>query len=343
MSPNVSFTNYNCQLGDHSRQKDMTDTCFHNHIEWVCSHLRKAKHNIRIAMCWFSNLRIFQILIGKLQVGIAVELVIEFDDNNIREGGLDFDHFIQSGGHLSAAHNASLMHHKFAVIDNTILLTGSFNWTNNNNSENMLATDEPTAVSAFLTEFLHLKTKGRLLQNTSDITVKTSAPAAAETFHTLEQLRKNIAGGSKCWVVKLHKKQIKDPLFFQKNQFPFDHELLSQPYYTHYTQFSPNHFENWLNSQTTFTNIQIRYLNTWYRRIRPGDVFLPIGTKNELLGIGVVHAGATTYHNGPHKPVIWIQHKIPSIHLPGQYPIGAPVQYLGSGMQLLQTIFANHP
>lgn len=302
----------------------MIETCFHNHTDWVCRYLKQAKQTIHIAMCWFSNDRIFQIILEKLKQGIAVELVIEFDDNNIREGGLDFDHFIQAGGQLYAAHDTFLMHHKFAVIDNTLLLTGSFNWTNNTNSENTIACDDKIAVQTYLQEFTHLKNRTTHLQRTTDLAVKTSAKIF-DPKNTIshEDLRKKIASGSKCWVVKLDKLQIKDPLFFQTKQFPFDPELLSQSYWTHNTQFATTQFENWLNSQPSFSILQIRYLNTWYRRIRPGDILLPIGPKNKLLGIGVVKTGNPI---GLQRQVTWIQIELPTINLPGQYPTGAPIQ-----------------
>ncbi len=38
------------------------------------------------------------------------------------------------------------MHHKFAVLDGTLLLNGSFNWTKNasqNNNENIMITNNP--------------------------------------------------------------------------------------------------------------------------------------------------------------------------------------------------------
>ena len=52
------------------------------------------------------------------------------------------------------------MHNKFCVIDNKILINGSYNWTYNAgriNSENILIIkNEPTAVSAFRDEFINL-------------------------------------------------------------------------------------------------------------------------------------------------------------------------------------------
>lgn len=51
------------------------------------------------------------------------------------------------------------MHHKFAVFDRRLLVTGSYNWTRTaarHNHENILITDQKPLVSAFLGEFERL-------------------------------------------------------------------------------------------------------------------------------------------------------------------------------------------
>ena len=48
------------------------------------------------------------------------------------------------------------MHHKFAVFDRRILLTGSYNWTRSaagHNEENLLVTDEAKLVGPYLQRF----------------------------------------------------------------------------------------------------------------------------------------------------------------------------------------------
>ena len=50
----------------------------------------------------------------------------------------------------------SHMHHKFAVLDNAVLLNGSFNWTRSavlHNRENVVISTDPGLISAFSTEF----------------------------------------------------------------------------------------------------------------------------------------------------------------------------------------------
>ena len=51
------------------------------------------------------------------------------------------------------------MHHKFAIIDNSVVLTGSFNWTVqavNSNQENVLIIENKYIATKFLQEFENL-------------------------------------------------------------------------------------------------------------------------------------------------------------------------------------------
>lgn len=64
--------------------------------------------------------------------------------------------FTKTGLHVRTDHSSYLMHHKFVVIDNCILLTGSFNWTRqaiSGNQENLLALSNKRIVSLYRREF----------------------------------------------------------------------------------------------------------------------------------------------------------------------------------------------
>jgi len=59
---------------------------------------------------------------------------------------------------------ASLMHHKFAVFDEHLVVTGSYNWTNSAehaNYENLAVLDEPEMVKRFQQEFRRLWREAR--------------------------------------------------------------------------------------------------------------------------------------------------------------------------------------
>lgn len=58
----------------------------------------------------------------------------------------------------------SLMHHKFAVFDERIVVTGSYNWTNSAehvNYENVIVLDDPGVVNRFRQEFHRLWREAR--------------------------------------------------------------------------------------------------------------------------------------------------------------------------------------
>ena len=51
------------------------------------------------------------------------------------------------------------MHNKFVIIDDTFLITGSFNWTvqaGKSNQENILVVDHPYYIEKYTTEFENL-------------------------------------------------------------------------------------------------------------------------------------------------------------------------------------------
>jgi phosphatidylserine/phosphatidylglycerophosphate/cardiolipin synthase-like enzyme len=64
------------------------------------------------------------------------------------------------------------MHHKFAIIDNRLLLTGSYNWTlsaNNRNDENLMAIDDPEIIKIFQNQFVNLWTNKYSSERTKEL------------------------------------------------------------------------------------------------------------------------------------------------------------------------------
>lgn len=122
--------------------------------------LFKAKSSIRIAVSWFTNELLLQPLILKLQCGVSVELII--NDDEINKGGensLDFSDFISNGGKLMWNTSKYLMHEKFCIIDDRIVITGSYNWTNKaefNHEDVTFFYDEPETTLFYNKNFRNL-------------------------------------------------------------------------------------------------------------------------------------------------------------------------------------------
>ena len=122
----------------------------------VLEQIQTASSSIQIAVAWFTDQDILNLLIAKRQSGIRVILVLSNDSKNFDESySLDFSDFKHIGGKLIVADKA-FMHHKFCIIDKNILLTGSANYTYNGfhkNSESIMLTDNQEAIDDFLIQF----------------------------------------------------------------------------------------------------------------------------------------------------------------------------------------------
>lgn len=73
----------------------------------------------------------------------------------------DFNEFINAGGKLRiAGAEVGFMHHKFCVIDDSVAITGSYNWTyyaETRNVENIVISDNSDIVMLFSAEFQRLQ------------------------------------------------------------------------------------------------------------------------------------------------------------------------------------------
>lgn len=104
--------------------------------------LFKANRSIKIAVAWLTNDLLFQPLLLKLAAGVTVEIILNKDEINCSdENEIDFDEFVNAGGILRWNDTKQLLHDKFCMIDDNVVVYGSYNWTNkaeyNENSHNI--------------------------------------------------------------------------------------------------------------------------------------------------------------------------------------------------------------
>lgn len=139
----------------------MIQSYFDNIRTVILQSLYKAESSIVIAVYWFTNYELFEALLDKLGDGVSVKLIIHNDFINNRKEGLPFQNFIDNGGEFYFSDNDNPMHNKFCVIDDKILINGSYNWTyfaENKNRENILLIEnEDETLKAFKGEFEKLK------------------------------------------------------------------------------------------------------------------------------------------------------------------------------------------
>ena len=106
--------------------------CFENIHEKIIEELNDAKKSILIAVAWLTDEELFDVLCEKAKHGTKVELII-IDDEINNNCGIDFDLLNQANGRIWKIGNSlvskKLMHHKFCIIDDNIIINGSYNWT----------------------------------------------------------------------------------------------------------------------------------------------------------------------------------------------------------------------
>lgn len=138
----------------------MIKSYFQNIRAELLQKLGNAENEIIVAVYWFTNLELFNVLLDKLEEGVSIQLIIHNDFINNRESGLPFQKFIDSGGKFYFSNSSNPMHNKFCVIDCTVLINGSYNWTyfaEEKNRENILVIEnEVDVVNSFCTEFKRL-------------------------------------------------------------------------------------------------------------------------------------------------------------------------------------------
>lgn len=82
----------------------------------------------------------------------GVELRIVTDDDKSYDRGSDIERFERAGIPVKTDNSPAHMHHKFAIFDRKLLLTGSYNWTRsaaNKNQENVIVSSDPRLISPF--------------------------------------------------------------------------------------------------------------------------------------------------------------------------------------------------
>lgn len=132
--------------------------------------IRPAATSVVAALYRLSNPRLAVVLREAQERGLSVRVVLNendhYEENQAARRTLG-DYNIAFRILHGRAGDKSKMHHKFAVVDSRIVLTGSYNWTlesEERNYENLVMLREPRLVMPFVWEFEELWAQGRAPQ-----------------------------------------------------------------------------------------------------------------------------------------------------------------------------------
>jgi len=120
----------------------------------IIAAISKAKSSLKICVFTISDDRITRSILQAHRRGIPVKILT--DNEKLYDKGSDIRELAQAGIPVRIDNTTNHMHHKFAILDNQTVLTGSYNWTRSAaqyNHENLIIANDKTMVKNFSREF----------------------------------------------------------------------------------------------------------------------------------------------------------------------------------------------
>ncbi|MEO1999005.1 MAG: phospholipase D-like domain-containing protein [Planctomycetaceae bacterium] len=122
------------------------DDCVHR----IVALIESARESIDVCVFTITDDRISNALVAAHRRKIALRVIT--DDDKSFDRGSDVDRLESAGIPLQMDRSSFHMHHKFAVFDKSLLLTGSYNWTRSasqHNEENFIISGDQRFIVAF--------------------------------------------------------------------------------------------------------------------------------------------------------------------------------------------------
>jgi len=179
----------------------------------IIKNINQAEAFINIAMYIFTDREIALPLVKAQERGVKVRLYLDKDQVDYQYSQSRF--LVQKGIKTRISSNNYIMHNKFAIIDNRLLLTGSYNWTfsaSNRNDENLMVIDDLELIEIFQNQFEKLWFDKFSLERTRQLyqIAKVNSPFLSITSPKPEVQTININTASQDELIKVL--QISEPL-----------------------------------------------------------------------------------------------------------------------------------
>ena len=120
----------------------------------ILEQLGEVVSKIDICVFTISDDRIKDKLIYKHKMGAKIRIIS--DNDKVYDLGSDIQSLSREGIKIKIDNSPNHMHNKFAIYDNKIVLTGSYNWTRSAalyNQENIILTNDQKLTKEFSLEF----------------------------------------------------------------------------------------------------------------------------------------------------------------------------------------------
>ena len=119
--------------------------------------LRESRVSIDICVFTITDDRITVALIDAAARGVRTRII--GDNEKAFDPGSDMHRLAEARIPIRMDTSPNHMHHKFAVFDGRIVISGSYNWTRSaseHNQENIMVTNDRKFVQSFMKQFEHL-------------------------------------------------------------------------------------------------------------------------------------------------------------------------------------------
>lgn len=123
-------------------------------LDRINAELRAAKRSIDICVFTVTDDRISREVLEAHERGVNVRVIT--DDEKAHDRGSDVERMERAGISVRTDRTEDHMHHKFAIFDRRLVLTGSYNWTRSAaefNLENIVILDHGALVGEFARVF----------------------------------------------------------------------------------------------------------------------------------------------------------------------------------------------
>jgi len=139
-------------------EEKSSEVFFEELRQLLITEVTKAKYTIWVAVAWFTDKGLYELLHKKRLEGLSVQVLI-LDDEINSKSGLNFGKDFYVLKVKKAGPYENIMHHKFCIVDLKTVIHGSYNWTNKAqyNKETLDVETNRENAEKFSDEFIKLK------------------------------------------------------------------------------------------------------------------------------------------------------------------------------------------
>lgn len=150
--------------------------------EAIVHELEEARHSIRVQAYSFTSAPIAKALVEAERRGVDVEVILDKSNESRHYSAVDF--LLHAGIPTRIDDQHAIAHNKVIIVDNEIVITGSFNFTRaaeERNAENLLVIRDPKLARRYTENWEEHANHSRLI-----------SASAAETHEDLENQNKQV-------------------------------------------------------------------------------------------------------------------------------------------------------